>query len=306
MTLAQDIRLAVRRLHQQPGFALVAILTLAIGIGANTTVFTLVHALMLRSLPVERPDELYRLGDTTDCCVNSGLATIYSLFSYRLFEHLKAGAPEFDELAAFQVNTTPFGVRRRGESAPRPVPGAFVTTNYFRMFGVRAAIGRVLEPEDDGRGAPPVAVLSFRAWSQDYGADPSIVGDTLSVNGRSLTVVGVSSERYFGDTIRPDPAAIWIPIGQEPLMRGAASLIDRPDQNWLYAIGRLRPGTNPVQVGSRVTASLQQWLSVQPFITERDRPELPRQHIVVAPAGGGVGLARIQYARSLTLLFAAS
>jgi macrolide transport system ATP-binding/permease protein len=127
--LRQDVRLAFRHLRHQPGFTLVAILTLALGIGANTAVFTLVHALMLRSLPVQRPSELYRLGNTNECCVNSGLNTRHSLFSYRLFEHLQAIAPEFQELAAFQANTMAVGVRRLGETAPHPMPGAFVTGN---------------------------------------------------------------------------------------------------------------------------------------------------------------------------------
>ena len=153
--LQEDLRLAFRRLRQQPGFTLVAVLTLTLGLGANTAVFTLVHALMLRSLPVERPSELYRLGDTTDCCVNSGLQTSYSLFSFRLFEHLKANAPEFSELAAFQANTTSLGVRRTGEVAARALQGSFVTGNYFTMFGVKPAAGRVLEAGDDRPGAPP-------------------------------------------------------------------------------------------------------------------------------------------------------
>ena len=121
-----------------------------------------------------------------------------------------------------------------------------------------------------------------------------------------MTIVGVASEPFFGDTIRPDPAALWIPIGQEPAIRAAVSLLDRPDQNWLYAIGRVSPGANPERIGARLTAALQRWLSAQPFVGEADRPLLPRQHIVVAPAGGGVGLAREQYSRSLAVLFAAS
>ncbi len=302
----QDVRLAFRHLRQQPGFTCVAVLTLAIGLGANTTVFTLVHALMLRSLPVERPHELYRLGDTTDCCVNSGLATSYSLFSFRLFEHLKANAPEFSDLTGFQANTMPLAVRRGGETAASSLPGAFVTANYFTTFGVTPAAGRLLRTDDDRAGAPPVAVMSHRAWTQHFGQDPGVIGGEFVINRSPFTIVGVASPQFFGDTIRPDPAAIWIPIGQEPAMRGSASLIDRVDQNWLYAIGRLKPGANPAQIGARVTTALQQWLSSQTFLTDRDRPEIPKQHIVVAPAGGGVGLARIQYARALNLLFAAS
>jgi len=304
--LQEDLRLAFRRLRQQPGFTLVAVLTLTLGLGANTAVFTLVHALMLRSLPVERPSELYRLGDTTDCCVNSGLQTSYSLFSFRLFEHLKANAPEFSELAAFQANTTSLGVRRTGEVAARALQGSFVTGNYFTMFGVKPAAGRVLEAGDDRPGAPPVAVMSHWAWAGRYGQDPTVVGDSFMVNGRALTIVGIASPQFFGDTVRPDPAAFWIPIGQEPAMRGAASVVDRADQNWLYAIGRIKPGASPGQIGARVTAALQQWLLSQPFFSDSERAEIPRSHVVVTPAGGGVGLARVQYARSLNLLFAAS
>ncbi len=304
--LRDDLRLALRRLRQQPGFTIVAVLTLALGLGANIAVYTLIHALILRSLPVERPAELYRLGDTMDCCVNSGLPTSYSLFSFRLFEHLKSDAREFTELAGFQANTTPFAVRRAGEAVARSLPGAFVTGNYFTMFGVPPAAGRVLRANDDRGDAPPVAVMSHWAWTQQYGEDPSVVGDTLVVNGKPITIVGVAAARFFGDTIRPDPAAIWIPIGQEPAMRGAASLIDRADQNWLYAIGRIRPGASPSQIGAHVTTALQQWLSAQPFLEESDRPEILKQHVVVTPAGGGVGVARVQYSRSLNLLFAAS
>ena len=306
MPLRHDIRLALRRLRQQPGFTAVAVLTLALGLGANIAVFTLVHALILRTLPVERPHELYRLGDTMDCCVNSGLATSYSLFSFRLFEHLKGSAPEFVELAAFQANTAPVAVRRAGDPVSRSLPGAFVTGNYFTMFGVQPAAGRLFRDGDDLQGAPPVVVLSYRAWDQQFGRDPSVIGGSFVVNGMPMTIVGVSAPTFFGDTIRPDPAAIWIPVGQEPAMRGAGSVLERPDQNWLYAIGRIAPGADPDGIGARLTVALQQWLSAQAFVGEEERPLVPRQHVTVVPAGGGVGMARAQYSRSLTVLFAAS
>jgi macrolide transport system ATP-binding/permease protein len=302
-----DLRLALRRLWQQPGFTCVAVLTLALGLGANTAVFTLVHALMLRTLPVERPHELYRLGNTTDCCVNTGFpGGGWSLFSYPLFEHLKANTPEFTELAAFQPSTLPMGVRRAGDAVAASMPGAFVTGNYFTMFGVQPAAGRMLREDDDRAGAAAVAVMSHRAWSQQYARDPKVIGETFMVNGKPVTIVGVSAEPFFGDTIRPDPAAIWIPIGQEPAMRGAASVLDRAESNWLYAIGRATGAPNTAALSARVTASLQQWLSAQTFITDRDRAQIPRQSVVVAPSSGGVELARLTYERSLNLLFAAS
>jgi predicted permease len=304
--LRQDVRLAFRHFRHSPGFTLVAILTLALGIGANTAVFTLVHALVLRSLPVQRPTELYRLGNTSECCVNSGLNTSYSLFSYHLFEHLQASAPGFQELAAFQANTMAVGVRRPSGSAPHPMPGAFVTGNYFTMFGVQPAAGRLLQKSDDRRDAPPVAVMSHRAWTQFFARDPSLIGETVVVNGKPFTIVGVSAPAFFGDTVRADPAALWLPVNQEPMLRGAASLLDRPAANWLYAIGRVTGPARAPEISARVTTALQHWLAAQPFFSERERLQIPRQHIVVVPAGGGIGSTRAQYQRSLNLLFAAA
>jgi predicted permease len=304
--LRQDLQLAFRRLRKQPGFAAVVVVTLAIGLGANTAVFTLMHALILRTLPVERPGELYRLGDGADCCVNSNVPLRFSLFSNRLFEHLKANTPEFTELAAFQATTTPFGVRQQGQSASTTLPGAFVSGNYFAMFGVGAAVGRVFVADDDRGGAPPVAVLSHRAWTRYFGQDPAVVGADVIINGQSFTIAGVAAERFFGDTVRPDPAAIWIPIGQEPYLRGAASIIDRADQHWLYAIGRMQTTANAKSIEARVTTLLQQWLTAQPFVNDQQRAAIARHSIAVVPAGGGVALARLQYSQSLNILFAAS
>ncbi|MEO8677644.1 MAG: ABC transporter permease [Vicinamibacterales bacterium] len=303
--LRDDVRVALRRFRHQPGFTLVVVVTLALGLGANTAIFALVDALVLRSLPVERPQELYRLGDTNNCCVNSGLQGSFSLYSSPLFEHLRSSAPEFSELAGFQAGSLSLGVRRAGAAVPEPFSGKFVTANYFRMFGVKAAAGRLLQPDDDRPGAAPVAVLSYRAWIR-FGLDPSMIGGAVVINGTPMTVAGVAQPEFFGDTIQPDPPGVWIPISQEPLMRAEASLVDKADQYWLYAIGRLAPGTNRAQVGSRVTTALQQWLSSQPFISEEARAEIPRQHIVVTPAGGGVPLMQAQFSRSLTLLFATS
>jgi len=303
--LRDDIRFAFRRCRRQPGFTLVAVLTLALGLGANTAIFALVDSLLLRALPVERPQELYRLGDTNACCVNSGLMTSFSLFSSQLVDHLRESAPEFSSLAAFQAGSMSVGVRRSGSAVPESLVGKFVTANYFDMFGVKPAAGRLLQRADDDPGAPTVAVLSYRGWMR-FGLDPAVIGGSFLINGTPTTIVGVTEASFFGDTIQPDPAGVWIPMGQEPPMRGAGSLIDKPDQHWLYAIGRLPPGSNPVQVGSRVTTALQQWLSAQSFLTDEDRQQIPRQYVVVAPAGGGVPLMQAQFARSLTFLFATS
>jgi predicted permease len=303
--LRNDLRLGIRRLLRQPVFAIVAILTLALGLGANVAIFTLVHALMLRSLPVQRPGELYRLGDSGDCCVNSGLAGDTALFSVRLFEHLRDNLPEFSNLAGFQAFTPAIGVRRQSGVA-ESLPSEFVTGNYFETFGVRPAIGRLLAADDDRPGAPPAVVLSYRTWADRFGGDSALVGESVLVNGTPMTVVGVTGEAFFGDTIRPDPTGIWMPLGQEPAVRGASSLTDRPAENWLYAIGRLRPGAQPEEVQTRASNMLRQWLSAQAFLTSEDRTHLAEQRIPVVPAGGGVALMRLQFSNALMILFATS
>lgn len=303
--LSDDVRVALRRLRRRPGFTTVAVLTLALGLGANIAIFTLVHALMLRSLPVAHPEELYRLGDNDNCCVNSGLQRDYSLFSYPLYVHLRQ-AGGFSELAGFQATTLSVGVRRSGAEYAESVLGQFVSGNYFTMFGVRPAAGRLLTADDDRPGAAPAFVMSHRVWTYRYGQDPSVVGGAFLVNGTPMTLVGVAAAEFFGDTIRPNPAGLWIPLGQEPAIRGAASVLVRAESDWLYAVGRLRPGVRPAQIEAHMTTALQQWLLAQAFVPEANRDEIAQQRIPVVTAGGGIGLMRIAFERSLTILFITS
>jgi predicted permease len=307
MGIRDDIRQALRRLRHQPGFAATAVATLALGLGANVAIFTLVHALMLRALPVERPDELVRLGDNNDCCVNSGFAESYALFSTRLYEHLReATADQFTSMTAFQATTTAVGVRLEGASQAESVPSQFVSGTYFSTLGVAPAHGRLLTSADDVPGAPVAAVLSHHTWTRTFGGDPSMVGASMLVGGVPVTIVGVADARFFGDAIRPNPAGLWLPIGQEPVLRGAASINERPDLNWLYALGRIRPGVARAAVSARTTSVLQQWLGAQPFVGEAQRAELPRQHIAATAAGGGVNLLGDQFGQPLTALFVMS
>jgi predicted permease len=303
--LRDDLRLAFRRFRHQPTFSLVVVLTLALGLGANTAVFTLVDALLLRSLPVEKPEELHRLGDTSNCCINTGMQTSWSLYSNALVDHFRGSVTEFADLAAFQATTFAAGVRRSGAAVPISFPAQYVTGNYFRVFGVKPAAGRMLQPEDDRPGAPPAVVLSYRAWTS-LGLDPALVGSTLIVEGQPMTVVGVTEPRFFGDTVRPDPAAVWIPMAQEPLLRGEVSLIAQESQNWLYAVGRLRAGVGADAVTARVTVALQQWLGGRSSLSNDERASVPRQQIVVTPAGSGVPVLQNRFSPSLTMMFLTS
>jgi len=302
-TFMQDLRYGFRRLRQSPGFALVCVITLALGIGANTAIFTLVDAVMLKSLPVASPRELYRLGDNGNCCVNGGLQDDWALFSYAKYQQFRDHTPEFSQMAGFQAFTSDFSVRRNGAAVPaQPFQGEFVSGNYFSTFGVGAFAGRTLTPEDDKPGAAPVAMMSYRAWRQDYGADPSVIGATFTVNTVPYTLLGVAPPGFFGDQVRADPPDFWLPISTEPAIHGKENFLNRPDTDWLYIIGRLKPGAKPAAIQSEVTVELQQWLSTRPDLTAYDRSQLGKQHIVIVPAAGGVANLEQDTAKGLHLL----
>ena len=304
--LRDDLRVAARRLARRPGFTAVAILTLALGLGANIAIFTLVQATMLQRLPVAKPDELVRLGDNDNCCVNSGLQTSYALFSYGAYTHLRDRIPEIASLAAFQATVQRTGLRRVGGSVTESLPSKFVSGNYFTTFGVPPVAGRLIDPSDDRLGAAPVFVISYRTWLAQYGGDPSIVGAAFLVSGKPMTLAGIAAEGFFGETIGPDPAALWLPLRQEPYLRGAASFLERPDQDWLYSIGRMTPGAAVAPIETRATTELQSWLAAQTFLSADDRKQIDRQRIHVVGAAGGVTLLQYQYSRPLTLLFVTS
>lgn len=306
-TLLHDLRYGLRQLGRNPGFAAVAVITLALGIGANTAIFTLVDAVMLKSLPVENPNELYRLGDNNNCCVNDEFQDDWALFSYEQYKQFRDHTPEFSQMAAFQAFTTDLGVRRSGAAGPaEPYVGEFVSGNYFSTFGLNAFAGRVMTPDDDQPGAPPVAVMSYRTWQQRFGGDPSVLGATFTFDTMPYTVVGIAPFGFFGDQLRPDPPDFWLPLATEPALNRQGSILNQPNTDWLYIIGRLKPGARPASVQAKVTVELQQWLGVQPELTARQRPEISKQHIVVVPAAGGVASMERETAAGLRLLMTIS
>jgi predicted permease len=303
-TLAHDLRLAVRRLRLQPGFAALAILTLALGLGANTAIFSLIRGTILQDLPVPRPSELVRLGDTDDCCVNSGMPDTWSLFSYPLFEHLRANLPQFQSLAAFQAAAPTLGVRRAGTDTTESLPSEFVTGNFFSTFEVAPALGRLFAPQDDVAGAEPVFVMSHRAWTQKFGGDPAVIGSAFLVAGKTMTLAGVAAESFFGASVRPEPAAVWIPLAQEPFLRGPTSILHREPTNWLYAIGRLRPGVELTEVSTAATELVRRWLAADPGVrADGSEEDIPRQTLFAVSAPGGVNRLRFGFARPLVVLF---
>ena len=222
--LIGNVRYALRRLRMSPVFTTAAVLTLALGIGGTTAIFTLVDAVMLRSLPVSDPGRLYRVGDGDDCCVEGGPQDRWGMFSFPLFQRLRAEAPEFEELAAFQAGGGRLSVRRaRVEQVARPLRAEYVTGNYFSTFGVRSFGGRLFSAQDDNPGAAAVVVISYHAWETNYGSDPSVVGSSFFIEAQPFTVIGIAPPGFFGDTLRSDPPDVWIPLQQEPTINAAES-----------------------------------------------------------------------------------
>jgi predicted permease len=307
--LIGEVRYALRQFWVARVFTLTAVLTLALGIGGTTAIFTLIHAVMLRSLPVGDPARLYRVGDGDACCVQGGPQDRWGMFSFPLFERLKAELPEFEEFTAFQAGGARVSVRRQGvDTSARPLRSEYVTGNYFSTLGVGAFGGRVFTAADDAPAATPATVLSHHAWQSNYGSDPAIVGATLVVEGHPFTVVGITPPGFFGETLRGDPPDLWIPLQLEPLINGDTSILRQPVSAWLRAIGRLRPGATTDGMGPRLTGILRQWMQHDSGYPANWMPEiiqdLPKQVITVVPAGAGVGIMREQYGRSLQILLA--
>ena len=305
--LLGKLRYAMRQFRHSPMFVVAAVLTLALGIGGTTAIFSLIHAVMMRSLPVSDPAKLYRVGQGDDCCVEGGPQDTWGMVSFPLYERLRKEMPEFEETTAFQAGRWRMAVRREGvDQAARPLRSEYVDGHYFSTLGVGAYIGRVIGPEDDRPSAAPVLVLSHRAWQTMYAADSTVIGATFVVEGRPFTVIGVGPAGFFGETLESDPPDVWVPLQQEPMINADGSLLRQPISAWLRVIGRLKPGATTEGMSSRLTGVLRQWMqydSQYPANWMEDVVKnLPKQVLNVVPAGAGVAVMKEEYGRSLQIL----
>jgi predicted permease len=308
--LRQDLRYAIRQFRRSPGFTSTVILTIALGIGANTAIFTLIHSILLRSLPVADPNSLYRIGDAyTDCCLTSGLGNEngdFDIFSWEGYRHLRGSTPEFDQLAAVQADQTLLSARLGADTA-KSRSAEYVSGNYFTTLGVPAYAGRVFTDSDDQAGAWPVVVLSYRAWRADYAADPRLIGSTIYLQSQPVTVVGVAAPGFFGDRITANPPAFWLPLSDEPLLSGANSVLHQPSACWLYLLGRLHPGVPITPLQERISANLRGWLLTQNDYLGHGFPAvIAKVHVALSRAGAGIQTLQHQTRKKLYLLQAIS
>jgi putative ABC transport system permease protein len=310
--MLSDLRYALRRLRKSPVFTIVAVLILALGIGGTTAIFTLVQQVMLQSLPATRPNQLWRIGDQSRCCSLDGFSqdgdgesSDWSLFPWEAYRLFRANTTGFQVLAALQAGNMPLAVRNAGSSRqPEPANGQYVSGNFFETLGVSAWRGRLLTDADDQEGAPPVAVMSFHAWQEKYGSDPSVVGSTYQINGRAFTIIGVAPKSFVGAKMEnwgmPD---IWMPLTTEPLLLGKTARIKNTRADWLDLIGRLRPGTQPKALQAQLQSELRGWLASHlADMSPLEKAVWQTQTLRLSPGGAGFSGLRENYSEGLLLL----
>ena len=301
-----DLRFAFRLLARSPGFAAVVVATLALGIGANTAIFTIFNAVLLESLPVREPSRLVVFGDSTGEGTQTGdpNAGAWNLFSYESYQHL-AGARLPLSLTAVRSGEDPISVRVAGAARAERAQSHLVAGSYFSVMGVDAAIGRTLAPSDDRPDAAPVAVVSHGFWTDRLRADPAAVGQVAFVNGTAYTIVGVMPREFFGERVRRPPD-FWIPLVFQPQIELRPSDLDRPRSYWLLLLGRLAPGVSRDQAQTAATAALRQFLVAhagdQP--SEDRRRAIAQSRVSLVDGAGGISTLRHRYSQPLRVLLA--
>jgi putative ABC transport system permease protein len=244
-TLLQDLRFSLRQIRRSPGFMVTAVLTLALGVGANTAIFSLLDQALLRSLPVRAPEQLVILsapGKAWEGSSGNNGAGVEKSFSYPMYRDLRDRGTAFDGLIA--TSPADVGIARNGAS--NLAKAEIVSGNYFNVLGVQAAKGRLLAPTDDTTpGSNPVAVVSFNYWKTHLGGDPGVVGETLSINGQPFQVIGISAPT-FQSVVWGQVPDIFVPISMlEQIRPGKGGRLQNHKNRWMCLVGRMKPGETP-------------------------------------------------------------
>jgi predicted permease len=317
-TAIHDMRYAIRVLRKNPGFAAVAVLSLALGIGANTAIYSLMESILLRSLPVADPESLVVLNWHSRPPQNANKewvhvvhgiqgifwpgdkgALVSGIFPYRAFETLREQNPVFSTLFGyFNGRNRTLAVRGQAMSASTE----YVSGEFFRGLAVSPAAGRLIDSEDDRPGAAPVAVISFAASQNRFGGPPNAIGQEILVDNVPFTLIGVAPPEFFG----VDPAAVpdlYLPLHTNVLVDGTRSARMYGDENfyWIEMMGRLRPGVSMAQAQAVLAPRFHQWVATT-ATTDGERANLPA--LILNPGAAGLGSLRRQYSKPLYVLLA--
>jgi predicted permease len=307
--MLQDIRYGIRMLLKRPGFTLVAVLSLALGIGANTAIFSLVDALMIKTLPVEQPEQLVLFGNAQSMGRTGGFPDgSTDLYSYPFYRQVQQRNDVFSGVASLLSipwNVHGFVNANGAGSEIEQLDVQLVSGSYFPVLGVNAGLGRVLtEADDQTPGAHPVAVVSYAWWQQRLGADPTAVGKTITIDNVAYTIVGVAPREFFGTTVGSAPD-LWIPLAMEKQMPPAHwDSRDKEDDQDLFIIARLKPGVSTSQASTAInllfTQSLQARAGAQP--TALRLKQMQAAHVELTPVSRGLSSLREQFSLSLRVL----
>jgi predicted permease len=312
--LRQDAAYAVRSLCQHKGFASVLLLILALGIGANTALFSLVDALMLRSLPVPHPETLITIGDPSRTGSQSQGTPRADLVSFPLYRDLRAGSRTLRGLyASGRTGSLDVVVSGGGPGAPAGAGGAqhprgrFVSGSYFAVLEVSASLGRTFgAEEDEAPGRNPVTVISHGWWERHLGGDPSAIGRTITINGAPLTIIGIMPPGFEGDIVG-QPTDLWIPLMMQPVLMANSKWLENREISWLLLMGRLAPGASLAQAKGEISALLTRSLVENAPAPDaaRIRQRLLETPVRVEPGGKGFSYYRRNYRAALLTLMAA-
>ncbi len=305
----QDTRYAFRTLLHNPGFAAVAVLSLALGIGANTAIFGLIDAVMLRTLPVENPQALVYFGEGDSQGISFSTLPVHNLTSYPMLRVYQRELESFSGVTAHdsRLNTVYIS---DAPNAPGGSPEAatvqLVSGNFFDVLGARPLLGRLLQPGDDvNAGAHPVVVLSYGFWQQKFGGDAEIAGKTLLVNGLSYEVLGVTPPHFFGTRVGDLPD-MWAPLVMQQQISQRGSFLEDAKIYWMRALGRLKPGVSLEQARAEVDVIFQRHIYdlAGENMSQRERERTEQLRVVLVPAAQGLSGIRKSYSEPLILLMA--
>ena len=289
----QDLRFALRMLRKNPGFTAIAVLTLALGIGANAAIFTVIDALLLRSLPVAHPEQLVAVGDPTRVHSWSTGTPRTNSFSYPLYREIKQHNEVFSSLLATSRLDYPRIIIDKGTEG---INARLVSGSYFQTLGVHAAAGRTFtEEEDQAPGKDPVAVISHGYWLRRFAGDASVIGRTVRLNSYPVTIIGVTEPGFIGEVVG-DRIDVWVPMMMEPQLMPGRVFLENPDIASLLLIGRLKPGVSMLQAKANLDELVKSaWMGpLNATMSADDRNAVKQMQINVQVSGGGRGLSRVR------------
>lgn len=300
----QDLRFAARQLRKSPGFTAVAVVTLALGIGANTGIFTVVNGLLLKMLPVRDPQQLAVVGDPARASSRSNGTPRTDVFSYPLYKELRDRNSVFSGLCAAATDHHIEVDAGQGGVPDEKINGRMVSGNYFNVLGLEPAAGRLFSDGDDtAEGANPVVVLGYEYWQRKFALTSSIIGKDIRVNGYPFTVIGVAPSGFDGDIVG-EQMALFVPLSMQPQIIRGRHWRNSGNNSWLSLIGRLKTHVSPAQAEANVNIVFQQALKADygAALSSDDRSAIQTAHISVAAGGGGISELRSDYRTPLLLL----